>query len=277
LTNASLNDFWPFLSHPLRRLSFVTTTIEAPSRWRHRRPKAQQTAVVVFDGDDTLWETERLYDDARTDAAKVVAAAGVDPGLWEDLQRTIDVANVDRLGLSAERFPTSCVQAYVCACDELGMEVDETVATTVRNAASQVFEWKAQPFSDAEGTLKQLSRERRLILLTQGDPSVQRKRVADSSLRRFFTRVVIVDRKTPSVLAEVLAKAGADPSRSWFVGNSIPSDVNPALAVGMSAIWIEAHVWTHERREALVDIEGRCVAVDSLSDVPAVVSSADQS
>ena len=68
--------------------------------------------MVIFDGDDTLWSTEPLYDDARAAAAEIVERAGLDAGEWERLERDIDVQNVQRFGLSSERFPTSCVEAY---------------------------------------------------------------------------------------------------------------------------------------------------------------------
>ena len=68
--------------------------------------------VVVFDGDDTLWFVEPLYDDARAEAAAIVAAAGLDAGNWESLQRRIDVRYVPYLGVSSKRFPKSCVEAY---------------------------------------------------------------------------------------------------------------------------------------------------------------------
>ena len=61
---------------------------------------------IVFDGDDTLWNTERLYDAARAKARHVVEKAGLDGARWEELERRIDVENVAHLGFSTERFPT---------------------------------------------------------------------------------------------------------------------------------------------------------------------------
>ena len=67
-----------------------------------------QVCTVVFDGDDTLWATERLYDDARTAAQGLVVAAGIDGTRWDLTERKIDQDNVALMGLSAIRFPTSC-------------------------------------------------------------------------------------------------------------------------------------------------------------------------
>ena len=68
-------------------------------------------ACVVFDGDDTLWETEPLYDRARSEAAALVAEAGLDPAQFDGLQRQIDVEQVKELGLSSNRFPSSSALA----------------------------------------------------------------------------------------------------------------------------------------------------------------------
>src|SRR5713226_8539462 len=94
---------------------------------------------VVFDGDDTLWSTEQLYDDARSRARRVVADSGLDGAKWEELDRLIDVENVTRFGHSIERFPTSCAQAYEDLCRSAGQVPDPSVAERIRDAARSVF------------------------------------------------------------------------------------------------------------------------------------------
>ncbi len=84
--------------------------------------------VVIFDGDDTLWETEILYDEARDDAAALVATTGIDRESFVDLQRQIDVRNVARLGLTKERFPTSSVEAYRELAGRRGDVASDTIA-----------------------------------------------------------------------------------------------------------------------------------------------------
>lgn len=76
--------------------------------------------AIIFDGDDTLWHTERLYDDARQRARSIVEASGLDGQKWEKLERQIDVTNVERLGHSIERFPASCIEAYELLCRLVG-------------------------------------------------------------------------------------------------------------------------------------------------------------
>jgi len=94
------------MSHRANTLLGVTQAVSpsnqdlvavGPVRRPGRRP-------LVFDGDDTLWVTEPLYDAARIAAGKRVAAVVLDSAAWDALQRKIDVKNVSRFGLSVSVF-----------------------------------------------------------------------------------------------------------------------------------------------------------------------------
>lgn len=227
---------------------------------------------VVFDGDDTLWSTEPLYDDARQAAAAVVSGAGLDPVAWEGLERQIDVQNAATLGHSAERFPTSCVQAYRELCDLNHHPFDARVATTIRETAAAVFHRQAPLMPGVRETLSALrGRGYKLALLTKGDEIVQERRIEHSGLRLYFDVVRIVSEKTSEVIKAVVKDLGVDPASAWMVGNSMRSDVLPALAAGIQAVWINAHVWEYERsHDHLVD--DRVLALDRLVDLPTVIA-----
>lgn len=235
-----------------------------------RRTVGRVRRLIIFDGDDTLWRVEHLYDEARDRAASIVRDAGIDPLRWSDLQRELDVANVATLGLSRLRFPHSSVGAYERAAAEAGVAVHDDITEQVRLAAASVFERKAPLMAGARAVLDELRRTHRLVLLTQGDPVVQNKRVDDSGLRARFELVHIVERKDDSSFAAVLAETDVAAGDAWSVGNSIPSDINPALRLGLSAVWIEAHVWAHEQRED-TPADGRFFVCESLKEVPNII------
>jgi putative hydrolase of the HAD superfamily len=227
--------------------------------------------AIFFDGDDTLWLTEHLYDEARERAAHVVAVQGLDKLDWVQRERRIDVANVPRFGLSAERFPTSCVEAYKELCTAAGQRPTAAVVRDVWAAAESVFQTPAPPVPHVEATLKTLWPEHSLFLLTQGDPVVQERRIGESGLQHLFDGVFVTPRKSQEVLRAVVGKLGVDVSDAVFVGNSVASDINPALSVGMRAVWIDAHVWDHERREVLSDLDGLIVG-QQLGDLPKLLA-----
>jgi putative hydrolase of the HAD superfamily len=223
------------------------------------------TTLVIWDGDDTLWFVEQLYDEARTAVASIVAALGLDPARWEQLQLAIDVGNVASMGLSQERFPTSCVQALEAVAHESGDSLPTETCQHVRDAAAQVFDRVAPLAEGVNEVLERVSTQTQMVLLTKGDVAVQTKRIADSGLARYFRSAHIVPEKDPSTYSAVAAMAGVPTEECWSVGNSLPSDVNAALEAGMSAIWIDAHVWEHERRQTDI-VPGRVHRADSLKE-----------
>ncbi len=224
-------------------------------------------AVIVFDADDTLWRVEHLYDEARDAAAGVVAESGFDPIRWSRLQKEIDLRNASLLGVAIERFPLSSVQAYEQIAAEGRIKPSDEVAQQVRSAAESVFVRRAPLVPGAVDVLTTLASRFRLALLTKGDEGVQRRRIADSGLGPYFERIDIVREKGTAEFVAVLAACRARADRSWSVGNSLPSDINPALRSGMSAVWIKAEVWSHETREVL-PAPGPLLHARSLEEVP---------
>lgn len=202
---------------------------------------------VIFDGDDTLWVTEFLYDEARSKAAAFVESVGISAPRWTQLQREIDIHNFDRFGLAAERFPTSCIDATERLASEEGILLTESDLDEVWLAACSVFERTAPVRSESAPLLRLIASNYGIALLTQGDPRVQWKRIEDSGLRPFFDSVFIVERKSEIVLEAVAGLLGAE--SVTVVGNSIRSDINPAIRVGLPALWLDTHVWEHEKEE----------------------------
>lgn len=226
---------------------------------------------IVFDGDDTLWSTEQLYDDARSRARDVVTASGLDGAKWEEYERTIDVQNVSQFGYGIERFPASCVQAYEHLCQQTGRIADPDTAARVRKAARSVFECDPKLVSGARETLIFLRAQgARLALLTKGDKNVQLRRTERSGLSELFDVIRIVPEKSPNVIREIVADLGVSLDSAWMVGNSVRSDILPAIAAGLRAVWIDAHVWEYERAYDHFTPDG-VIEASHLGDVPELI------
>ncbi len=222
----------------------LRTTPQLPASLRDvERVTRRQDNLVILDADDTLWYVEPLYDDARAKARRIVELAGLDGAKWERLERRLDVTNVTRFGLSPKRFPTSCVQAYKL----LAPVPAPLIEARIRSAASAVFAQLAPLVPDARPAVELLRSVARLALLTKGDETVQRKRLAQSGLAACFDAVWVVEEKDENAFQAVLAHFSCRPNCAWSIGNSLKSDIGPVLALGMKAIWIDAHVWEYER------------------------------
>jgi putative hydrolase of the HAD superfamily len=207
--------------------------------------------AIIFDGDDTLWQTEHLYDTARSSAREVVEGVGLDGEAWEARERLIDVENVARFGHGVDRFPTSCVEAYEDVAAATGVAVEAGARQEIDRVARGVFERRVPLVDGAEETLSALRAcGYRLALLTKGDPAVQSARIEQSGLRGLFDSIAIVAEKTPEAIHSVLARLEVLPADALTVGNSVRSDVLPSLAAGVTPVWIDAHVWEYERQHA---------------------------
>lgn len=230
----------------------------------------EKHGLIVFDGDDTLWMTEHLYDSARDRCRRIVESYGFDGEKWHELEHRLDLVNVAKYGLSRFRFPESCMMAY----DKIaGPMADGQVRNLVVQEARAVFRAIAPLANGVEELLLDLSKKYVLILVTQGDPVIQVKRIADSGLGWAFNEIQIVQSKSRDSFEEVLHRSGADPTQSWSIGNSFPSDVQPALDVGMNAIWIPSHVWEYEHRVVGPSrSRQRAIQIDSLEDVRQILS-----
>jgi putative hydrolase of the HAD superfamily len=229
--------------------------------------------AIIFDGDDTLWQTEWLYDEARQRARDIVETSRLDGEKWEMLQRQIDVSNVERLGHTVERFPTSCIEAYELLCQLVGRRADTAVLEQIGAAARSAFTGKPPLVPHAREVLTELrNRGYRLVLLTKGDAKLQQKRVEQSGLAQLFDLVMIVEKKTPEVIVSLLEQLGVETDAALSVGNSVRSDIVPSLAAGVQPIWVDAHVWEYEREHAELP-DGAVLEVEDLTRVLDVIES----
>lgn len=235
-----------------------------------QRSETQNTGIV-FDGDDTLWSTEPLYDEARSKARGLVVASGLDGGEWEQLERKIDVQNVAIFGFGVDRFPTSCVQAYDELSRRANIRADPVISQSVRAIAQSVFNADPTVFPSAKNALEILrARGFRLALLTKGVPEIQWRRIESSGLSPYFEIIRVVAEKTPESIREVLSCLSVTVDRGWMVGNSIRSDILPAIAAGLRAVWIQSHVWEYERAFD-GSIDNHALVASTIEEVPDLI------
>jgi len=63
---------------------------------------------IIFDGDDTLWQTEALYDQARDQVAHLISQKGLGaPSVIVEQAKMIDLENAQTQGVKKDRFANS--------------------------------------------------------------------------------------------------------------------------------------------------------------------------
>ena len=150
-------------------------------------------------------------------------------------EREIDISNVQDMGLSSSRFPTSSVQAYEEISIRSGRQPSQDIRDAVYEASATVFMTLARVYDSVEDVLRRLQEEFHLGLLTKGDLEVQKRRINQSGLEPYFKAISIVSEKSESEFLQIVGQLRCSPESSHSVGNSLGSDVLPALSIGMSA------------------------------------------
>ena len=128
----------------------------------------------------------------------------------------------------------------------------------------------ATPLPGVEETLRTL-RERqdgvRMVCFTKGELQDQENKLQRSGLLRYFDDVEITSNKTQTEFRALCDHQHIHPSELLMVGNSLKSDIAPALAIGAWAVHIPFHVtWQLEHFEDF-DHE-RMIKISQFSELP---------
>jgi putative hydrolase of the HAD superfamily len=128
--------------------------------------------------------------------------------------------------------------------------VTEDQAHRIMAFAPSIAEQEIELLPGVEETLVDLAARHRLILMTKGSHAEQADKLARSGLAGHFSAVEIVKEKDPPTYREVIARHELTPHTSWMIGNSIKSDINPALAAGLHAVFLfHKNTWVLEHAE----------------------------
>lgn len=231
---------------------------------QRRRESRLYAPGVIFDGDDTLWETAPLYARAKQEFFNKMSSLGYDRRDVERDFHNIDVANVDRLGFSKHRFATSMVETYRLFCNRSSLPYERSIERKIEAIAYGIFGNTLTTYECAEHVLARLWSHYKLILATKGDEEIQLAKIDQSGLAHFFSSIQILDHKTEREFRRIAEECKLDISSSWVVGDSLRSDINPALEVGFRAIWIPNDAWAYENAD--VPDSDRLFKVNALQD-----------
>ncbi|MCB0995740.1 MAG: HAD hydrolase-like protein, partial [Acidimicrobiales bacterium] len=109
--------------------------------------------------------------------------------------------------------------------------------------------------------------------ITKGDLFHQEEKVAGSGVAELFDGVEIVSEKDSATYERVLARHGVAPERFCMIGNSVPSDVLPVLALGAHAVHVPYHVtWALEVAADVTPELAGYHHLTSVAEVPALLN-----
>lgn len=225
--------------------------------------------VIIFDGDDTLWRTQELYDSAKAQFVKFMRKQGIFKNNIIQLLDELDAKRVEIAKFSKTRFFESMLITYAIFCGEHNKNWDISIESKIRQLGHSVFA-PVRLYDDSMPTLKMLYKYFNLILFTSGDGKIQREKIDSlgKKFKAFFSEVYIPKIKNEKELKKIIDDLNISIKKVWVVGNSIKSDINPALSLGLKTILIPQGIWKYEESEFY---SNDVVVVNSLKEATEVI------
>lgn len=216
---------------------------------------------LLIDADDTLWENNIYFEQAIHDFITFLNHSRLSHA---EVRAVLN--EVERLrGYGSANFTRSLVETYRRLAEK---ELYDEDVRQVRRFGERLRSQPLQLLDGVRETLDYLSARHDLILLTKGDAEEQQLKVERSGLKDFFRQVVIVPEKDVTTYRRVISEVEVDPQQAWMVGNSPRSDINPALAAGLKAVYIpHPHTWQLEHEEVQDVGEGRVLMLSTFADL----------
>ncbi len=229
-----------------------------------------QKPLLIFDGDDTLWRTMPIYSQAKRDFFQLMRRQGFATKKVEIYFEERDRSNVKTLGFSRRRFGLSMQQTYRHFSRLANRPIRRSVVKRITTIRDGIFQRQPELAPFAKSVLQSLALGNRLVLLTKGTKRIQLQRVSASGLAHFFEKVLVVKDKDNETFREIVKRLKMKAANTWSVGDSLRSDINPALRGGLNAIWIPNANWKYEE-DVLLESQ-RFYKIQSLRQVIAIVN-----
>jgi putative hydrolase of the HAD superfamily len=148
-------------------------------------------------------------------------------------------------------------------------EVREDDLRKVMGFAERILECPVEVIPGVPETLAELAQRHDLTLFTKGHPEEQKLKLDRSGLGGFFGHTAIVKEKDAAAYRKLVEERGIEPERTWMIGNSPKSDINPALEVGLNAVFVpHAHTWVLEKQDIRPG-KGQLMVVDDIAELRA--------
>jgi putative hydrolase of the HAD superfamily len=219
---------------------------------------------LILDADDTLWENNIYFEDAFDQFCGYLAHSSMTPGQIRAVLDEIEMVNAKINGYGCRNFGRNLTACFQHLAER---EISERDLKAVMEFAHAILERPLELLPGVEGTIAELSKRHELTLFTKGDPEEQQPKIDRSGLVRYLHHSAIVKEKNASAYRQLAQERGFDRDKTWMIGNSPKSDINPALAAGLSAVYVpHPRTWTLEH-EAVPHSHPRLLRLERLEEL----------
>ena len=224
--------------------------------------------TIGFDADDTLWQNESFFRLTQDRFTELLADYSAPDQLHAQLL-TAERRNLGHYGYGVKGFTLSMIETAIEVTEG---RVPSLVIAEIMAAGREMLAHPIELLPYARAAVKSLATSHRVVLITKGDLLDQERKLAQSGLGDLFHGVEIVSDKTAKAYSAIFARHGTGADQALMVGNSLKSDVIPALAAGAYGVHIpHGLTWALEHADAPSD-NTRFFSLTSLADLPDLVA-----
>jgi len=202
---------------------------------------------LIVDADDTLWENNIYFERAFDDFCDFLAHSTLTAEQVRTVLDEIEIVNSKTHGYGTANFARNLTECYHKLVER---EVKADDLSRIMSFTEQILHHPIEIIAGVEETLQYLAERHGLTLFTKGDAEEQKLKLDRSGLGVYFGHTAIVKEKDIASYRRLIRERDLDPAHTWMIGNSPKSDINPALEVGINAVFVpHDRTWRLERAE----------------------------
>jgi putative hydrolase of the HAD superfamily len=222
--------------------------------------------TLLIDADDTLWANNIYFERAISNFISFLNHQEFTPQQVREVLDDVERECIVKHGYGLHSFAHALVDTF----ERLAVEpLTPALHETIHGFARAIAEHPVEIFDGVPETLDYLSKRHHLMMMTKGSITEQSGKIELSGLKDYFAAVEIVAEKDPPTYRSVVDKYGLAADRTWMIGNSPLSDINPALAVGLNAVFLPNDMtWVLENGQINSGTAaGRLLVLESFSEL----------
>ena len=210
-------------------------------------PNICKAQTLLIDADDTLWENNIYFERAIVRFISFLNHHEFSPEQVREVLNDVERECIVKHGYGLHSFGHALVDTF----ERLSVKpVTPELHAQVTGFAHAVADHPIELLPEVAQTLEYLSARHRLILVTKGAVAEQTGKIERSGLKAYFAATEIVAEKDSAAYQVLIENHGLAPVSTWMIGNSPKSDINPALAAGLNAVFVpHGDTWILEHEE----------------------------
>jgi putative hydrolase of the HAD superfamily len=206
-----------------------------------------QSQTLLIDADDTLWENNIYFERAIAHFISFLNHHEFSPEQVREVLNEVERECIVTHGYGLYSFAHALVKTF----ERLSVQpVTPELHAQIKSFTHTIADHAIELLPNVTETLDYLAGRHHLILMTKGAVVEQTGKIERSGLKQYFAATEIVAEKDSAAYHALVGKHELTPDSTWMIGNSPRSDINPALAAGLHAVFVpHGNTWILEHDE----------------------------